>query len=58
LTAFAAYGVPEADAAAIAFTVHAVLWLPLTVLGLGWLALRGRGLLARAAAARAEQGMG
>ena len=58
LTAFVAYGLPEARAAAIAFTVHAVLWLPLTVLGLGYLAVRGHGLLARATAAKAERGVG
>ncbi len=55
LTAFAAYGVPETMAAAVAFTVHAVLWLPMTVLGLGYLLLRGRGLLAGAAAAHAAE---
>jgi hypothetical protein len=57
LTALTAYAVPETTAAAIAFTVHAVLWLPLTVLGLGYLLARGRGFLARALASRTEQGV-
>lgn len=52
-TAFVAYGIPEAVAAAAAFAVHAVLWLPLTLPGLGYLLLRGRGLLAGASAAQA-----
>ncbi len=52
LTAFVAYRIPEATAAAVAFSVHAVLWLPLTLLGLGYLLVRGRGLLAGAAAAK------
>jgi uncharacterized protein (TIRG00374 family) len=51
LVAFAAFGLPESQAAAIAFTVHAVLWVPLTLIGLSYLLFRGRGLLARSLAA-------
>ena len=54
LTALTAYAVPQTQAAAIAFTVHAVLWLPLTLLGLGYLLVRGRGFVTGAIAARTE----
>jgi uncharacterized membrane protein YbhN (UPF0104 family) len=37
----AAYGASQAAALAFALTVHAVLWVPLTALGLGHLLLRG-----------------
>jgi uncharacterized protein (TIRG00374 family) len=53
LTAFVAFGIPEATAAAAAFSVHAVLWLPLTVVGLTYFLLRCRGLLASVTAASA-----
>jgi len=42
-----AYGAAREAAVAFAVTVHAVLWLPLTALGLGYLLVRGRGLWRR-----------
>jgi hypothetical protein len=42
-----AYGATREAAVAFALTVHAVLWLPLTALGLGYLLLRGQGLWRR-----------
>jgi hypothetical protein len=42
-----AYGAAPEAAVAFALTVHAVLWLPLTALGLGYLLLRGRTLWRR-----------
>jgi len=50
---FSAYGMDLTDALAAALVVHAVLWLPLTGIGLGYLAVasvrsRRSELLARA----------
>lgn len=56
LTALAAYGIDDATAAAVALSVHAVLWIPLTLLGLAYLLVRGPGLLTRAELAKTEQG--
>ena len=39
-----AYGAARQPAVAFALAVHAVLWLPLTALGLGYLLSRGKGL--------------
>lgn len=42
-----AYGATREAAVAFALTVHAVLWLPMTVIGLGYLLLRGKGFWRR-----------
>jgi uncharacterized membrane protein YbhN (UPF0104 family) len=49
-----AYGATREAAVAFAVTVHALLWLPLTALGLGYLLLRGKGLWRRSVARSAE----
>jgi uncharacterized protein (TIRG00374 family) len=48
LMALTVFGMPGSTAAAAALTIHAVLWLPLTALGLGYLFWRGRGIWAKA----------
>ena len=48
-----AYGAPREAAIAFALTVHAVLWLPLTALGLGYLLLRGERIWRRSPATSA-----
>ncbi|NCA69341.1 MAG: flippase-like domain-containing protein [Sphingobacteriia bacterium] len=47
-----ASGAPVAQAAAIAIAVHLILWVPLTLLGLGYLAVAGSRLGQRGRAAR------
>lgn len=55
LMALTVFGMPESIAAAAALTIHALLWLPLTLLGLGYLLLRGRGVLRGAMRTRTQQ---
>ncbi len=55
LMALAVVGIPESTAAAAALTIHAVLWVPLTALGLGYLFWRGRGVWAKAIGPKTQE---
>jgi uncharacterized protein (TIRG00374 family) len=58
LKALTVFGMAESTAAAAALTIHAVLWLPLTALGLAYLLVRGRGVWSSAIRAGRQERTG
>lgn len=57
-SALQAFAVPSEQAIAAALAIHAVLWLPLTLLGLGYFLVSGGRLVLSRAAKRGHEGRG